>query len=391
MQNHISNYNNLSGDELVNAIVKVFGVDLRPQVVYDTWSDAANCLYSLWHSRGKNGLYDMHVAVDIMVRIGTCYMGTRILVFNPDASEDDLVAILVDNNYGFDTTATSVTENNYMCEMHPHSDDVSNILDWRIIEKIYEVDGGEGLYTRFGRLLQAMQNPLYQQPMTLPNTVINLAGTRWATHPIPTMCSNRLDVDGGHPYCVLFDGHEGSHDVNIGSRRGGATTTHTVPRKCGTRGRYARSTAPVAARPPSVTRCASADPAAFMATATATAAAAENLVYMCGTENQAFCGASHERVAPNQQIHNIQHHIDAMRHSDARFGGTINKDTDATDEELHGLINAVQNELVAREVKKKISEALAEGKRIMKRDRAVLDEEIANFWRVQSLHKANGN
>ena len=112
---------------------------------------------------------------------------------------------------------------------------------------------------------------------------------------------------------------------------------------------------------------------------------------MCGTDNRAFYGASQERVAPNQQIHNIQHHIDAMRHSDTRFGGTINKDTDATDEELQGLINAVQNELVAREVNKKISEALAEGKRIMKRDRAVLDEEIANFWRIQSLHKANGN
>tara|TARA_B100000809_G_C15106696_1_gene519034 strand:+ start:999 stop:2168 length:1170 start_codon:yes stop_codon:yes gene_type:complete len=387
MLSHIPKYKNLSGDELVNAVVNAFGVDLRPQEVYDTWSDAATCLHSLWHSQGECGLFDMHIAVEVVVRTGTCYMGTRMLLFNPNASEHDLVAILVDNGYGFDTSATSVTKNSYMCDMNSHSDNVARILDWRVIEKVHEKVGGEVVHTRFGRLLQAMQNPLYQQQMILPNPIINLAGTRWAVDPVPTMCSNRLAADGGHTDCIMADGHDGPHQVSVGSRRSGYKTVHTVPRKCSAHDRYARSSVapPVAARPPGVTRCASTDPAALMATA----AAAENLVYMCGTDNQAFNGAYQERAAPNQPLRNIQHHVDVMRHADASFRGTINQDLNATDDELRGLINAVQSELTSREVNREVSEALAEGKRTLKRDRAVLDEDMAHFRRLQALHQEN--
>lgn len=201
------------GTELVDDITKTCRILSTQTLTYRNWPAATRVLQAKWESMGK------HEAVKVVVNKGTCYAGTRMMLFSCTGSPH---AILLDEGYSFDKTTPAVNKDGYaMYDLaNPTTDNVQDIVSWRIISKEHQSDPKDFNNSRFGRLLNALKNPEYQQPvgtkLGCPETIL-VNGARYAPVPECVMCKTVLHRMGGHQDCTLIAGHTGDHMVK--SRR----------------------------------------------------------------------------------------------------------------------------------------------------------------------------
>eukprot|EP00964_Phaeocystis_antarctica_P057994 scaffold34378_cov65-Phaeocystis_antarctica.AAC.3 len=156
----------LNGDALRNDVVQRFGLDLLEPQLFPTWdhNDTRGRMVQLWSGKDEHALFQNQIAVEIVVEEGTCYTGKRMLLYNPEGSENTFYAILLDAGYGFDSTATAVSKDNYTNPGFVFTDRVADIVCWRLIEKAHQSDPNDMLNSRFGRLMYALGDQKYQQP-----------------------------------------------------------------------------------------------------------------------------------------------------------------------------------------------------------------------------------
>jgi hypothetical protein len=163
-------YDSLHGDALVNQVKAQFNLDIMEPEVFDNWPAAVNRLIELWWSSGAHSLRDLTAGADIRVTEGNDYAGTRMLVYNYAGEENTLEAILIDAGYGFHTTCSAVTEDNYTreCSVVSRGDQVARIKDWRLIRKEDQATMAERRHSRFARLCRGLGDPAYQQWAAAP-------------------------------------------------------------------------------------------------------------------------------------------------------------------------------------------------------------------------------
>ena len=259
----------LNGDPLRDAFVKHYGLDLLEPQSFSTWDhpEVLGRLWQLWTGKDEHALFENQIAVEVVVEKGTCYTGKRMLLYNPEGSENNLCAILLDAGYGFDSTATAVSKDNYTNPGFAiFTDRVANIVCWRRIEKEHQSDPNDTLNSRFGRLMYALSDPNYQQPEGAaldddndgvevegsdgadgartppPRALLALGvkpppcagrhgGAHYAETTEPLKCFQLPERMDGHINCVLPAGHEGDHGMAAGLRSNGdALPLIKVPR-----------------------------------------------------------------------------------------------------------------------------------------------------------------
>ena len=258
----------LNGDPLRDAFVKHYGLDLLEPQSFSTWDhpDVLGRLWQLWTGKDEHALFENQIAVEVVVEKGTCYTGKRMLLYNPEGSENNLCAILLDAGYGFDSTATAVSKDNYTNPGFVFTDRVADIVCWRLIEKAHQSDPNDMLNSRFGRLMYALGDQKYQQPEGAvlddnndgveaegsdgadgartppPRAPLALGvkpppgagrhgGAHYAETTEPLKCFQLPEKTDGHINCMLLAGHEGDHAMVAGSRSGGdALPLIKVPR-----------------------------------------------------------------------------------------------------------------------------------------------------------------
>ena len=261
----------LNGDALRNDVVQRFGLDLLEPQLFPTWdhNDTRGRMVQLWSGKDEHTLFQNQIAAEIVVEEGTCYTGKRMLLYNPEGSENTFCAILLDAGYGFDSTATAVSKDNYtnpgFAPRAVFTDRVANIVCWRLIEKAHQSDPNDMLNSRFGRLMYALSDQEYQQPEGAvldsdndgveaegdgadgartppPRAPLALGvkpppgagrhgGAHYAETTEPLKCFQLPEKTDGHINCMLLAGHEGDHAMVAGSRSGGdALPLIKVPR-----------------------------------------------------------------------------------------------------------------------------------------------------------------
>lgn len=228
----------LHGDELRNAIVQTCpGIDNRPPEVYEKWPDASNRLRQLWYATKDDhySMLDTCVFWEIVVKTGTVYTGTRIFIWNPNPNTNVFHAILADEGFGFDLTATAVTKDNYL-PFAQRTDQWQPDDNWRLITTARESPHNSG-YTRMGLFLTALVDPEYQQEIAAPQEVPAVEVTHDPSAPAATVlssgvrsgkpllqrkagswetsleirCSTVSEHDGGKSGCMLMAGHPCAH------------------------------------------------------------------------------------------------------------------------------------------------------------------------------------
>jgi len=281
-------YDNLHGDKLVKKISSLFNLDIMEPELFDNWPAAVNRLITLWWGTDGYSLRDLTVGADIRVKEGNDYAGTRILVYNYAGGANTLEAILVDQGYGFDTTASAVTATNYTrdCEGGV-GDRVAVIKDWRIINKLQQSVMNDRRHSRYARLCRGLGDASYQQWESAPDEgapaaegeggmqevpgrvvgedappedhrgvemlaeaaasaseteaicpiaqplrigVGRHADARWDPVPRPLICKHIPRADGGYDNCDLNAYHPGDHRVELASRRSGEPEVQWIPR-----------------------------------------------------------------------------------------------------------------------------------------------------------------
>ena len=264
----------LNGDALRDAIVKNHKLDLLGPQLFPTWdhNDTRERMRQLWTGKDDRALFQNRtlfrnrIAVELVVREGTCYTGKRMLLYNPEGSENTFYAILLDAGYGFDSTATAVSKDNYTNPGFVFTDRVADIVCWRLIEKAHQSDPNDMLNSRFGRLVYALGDQKYQQPegavlddnndgveaegsdgadgartppprapwalgFKPPPGAGRHGGAHYAETTEPLKCFQLPEKTDGHINCMLLAGHEGDHAMVAGSRSGGdALPLIKVPR-----------------------------------------------------------------------------------------------------------------------------------------------------------------
>ena len=280
-------YDNLHGDRLVQKISSLFSLDVMEPEVFDNWPGAVTRLIGLWWGTDDHSLRDLTVGADIRVKEGNDYAGTRILVYNYAGEANTLESILVDEGYGFDTTASAVTATNYARECASGvGDRVTEIKDWRIINKLQQSAMGDRRHSRFARLCRGLGSAEYQQWESAPEGegagagelqevqglvvaedppsedrrgvemqmlaeaaasaseteafcpvaqplrigVGRHADARWDPVPRPLICKHIPKKDGGYDNCDLNAYHPGDHRVELASRRSGDPEVQWIPR-----------------------------------------------------------------------------------------------------------------------------------------------------------------
>ena len=211
-----------SGVELVNLIAESCKLSIY-ETEFDNWPRAVQKLMTEWC--GPESMSKMSYGIVVRVKRGTCYVGASMLLFNPGGSLGRFHAILLDPGFGFDTTAAAVSQAGYVADYgQPYTDLVDQITNWRVISKEHQGDPDDALHSRFGRLLTALANPAYQEPVgTVLRPVedrVTLNGARYQAQDEQVMCRTVIDAQGGHGGCVLIAGHHGDHKVRVGPRHG---------------------------------------------------------------------------------------------------------------------------------------------------------------------------
>lgn len=213
--------NGLYGNELVKHINNICGITTTTTSRFGNWLLATDTLKATW------GSLRQHEAVVVVVETGTCYAGTRMMLFWYAGGPH---AILLDKDYGFDVTTPAVTEEGYAMydRKNPTTDNVKDVNHWFLISKAHQSDPMDYENSRFGRLLKALNHPQYQQPVGTPlgrSTTIRLKGWRYSSVPQCVMCKTLLHKLGGHADCTLPAYHDSDHLVQ--TRRNGLVA---VPR-----------------------------------------------------------------------------------------------------------------------------------------------------------------
>tara|TARA_B100000787_G_scaffold163123_1_gene144466 strand:- start:824 stop:2317 length:1494 start_codon:yes stop_codon:yes gene_type:complete len=234
---HVIDDNKHDG-ELLSCITKWFGITITYHS-FASWPKAVGFLTELWNT---NYMTHKNVGVVVRVELGTCYAGTGMLLFNPNASDENFHAILLDKGFGFDKTTPAVTEQGYTTSgMHENgqkfTDRVNEILNWRIISKQYQENRAHSPDSRWGRLVTALANLQYQHPigtfMGDADVTMKVNGARFTAQAQCVMCTTISEKEGGHTDCVLVAGHRDDHQIRTGSRR--STEFMFLPRN-GTKG-----------------------------------------------------------------------------------------------------------------------------------------------------------
>ena len=162
-------YDSLHGDALVNQVKAQFNLDIMEPEVFVNWPAAVNRLIELWWGSGDHSLRDLTAGADIRVTEGNDYAGTRMLVYNYAGEENTLEAILIDAGYGFHTTCSAVTEDNYKKDCPSgQGDHVDRIKYWRLIRKEDQATMAERRHSRFARLCRGLGDLAYQQWAAAP-------------------------------------------------------------------------------------------------------------------------------------------------------------------------------------------------------------------------------
>lgn len=228
-------YSTAHGLSLVREITEEVGLEEVAYVHLSDFGVACARILNLWTSL-THSLKNQNKGVVITVDKGTCYVGTRMMLFNPNGSENDFHIICLDEGFGFHTTACAVSQAGYVGSDGPGTritDDHARIEDWRLISKQFQDPTiGDITHSRIGRLLHALQDSKYQQPIGArmrasnrqqrraqggADTVVR-NGARWFNAPVVVMCNQTPGNRGGHEGCRLVADHQGAHEVPAGTR-----------------------------------------------------------------------------------------------------------------------------------------------------------------------------
>ena len=97
-------YSTAFGLDRAREIEEEMGLTEMLYLHYKDWGEAAPRVLNLWTSP-THSMKGRNMGVVVTVDRGTCYLGTGIMLFNPNGSANDFHAICLDEGFGFDSTA----------------------------------------------------------------------------------------------------------------------------------------------------------------------------------------------------------------------------------------------------------------------------------------------
>lgn len=270
----------LHGRALAEFIATKFDVPLKKTETFPTFVCAVHYMKQLFYGAQNDPgtMHDQNISIIVKATVGTCYLGTEILFFNPYGL-NNICCVLLDRGHSFEKSAAAASRNGYILDNPSHNkilDHVSQIDKdgWRFIQRMHQNVVGPNDYTRFGRLMSGAADPRFQQPVGSrpegqkgqkcpvgpvvqlevtdgedgsgsapplspqlspaagpstssaigtkknlgPGTYKDKNGALVAEVPDVRLCSKRAEHEGGLYACILYDDHDGDHVLADGSR-----------------------------------------------------------------------------------------------------------------------------------------------------------------------------